>query len=96
MNKTRTEGIQITPGEISNLKIIGPNKNIIRFTEKILDQNKTILEMNSRLLLVLAAPVRVMEKYDIGWDLEDQYNRREQELKMMGKINKKETRCKNE
>lgn len=49
------------PSEINHLKITKPDKDIIRLTEKILDQNKMILEMNSKLLLVLAGPVRMME-----------------------------------
>jgi len=61
----------LEPGEISRLEITKPDKDIIRLTEKILDQNKMILEMNAKLLLVLTAPIRVMEKHDTGLNIQD-------------------------
>lgn len=48
------------PDVVSTIKSIPPNPDVIRLTEKIVDQNRQILEMNKRLLSVLQAQPMVV------------------------------------
>lgn len=43
--------------EIERLDIIGPNKDIVEMTQKLIDQNDKILTMNKDLLKVFLNPM---------------------------------------
>jgi hypothetical protein len=45
---------------MERIEQIEPNKDIIRMTEKILEQNQVILDMNARLLAVFQSPALVI------------------------------------
>lgn len=56
---------EFVEGKIEMLEAPELNQDMVRLTETILAQNAKILEMNSRLLTVLSAPLHV-----IGWQVE--------------------------
>lgn len=46
----------------TTIEQIPPNQDVIRMTEKILDQNKQILEMNAKLLAAFSNPPMISGK----------------------------------
>lgn len=47
----------LNPGEIEELKECSNNPELLRLTEKVIQQNNKILEMNARLLVVFSTPM---------------------------------------
>ncbi len=48
------------------VKLVGPNKDIIRMTEKILKQNDLILKMNMDLLKTFSNPFMILDGQSSG------------------------------
>ena len=46
--------------EMQQIEVVKPNKDILDVTKEIISQNRMILEMNTKLLLVLSTPVIFM------------------------------------
>jgi hypothetical protein len=70
-------------GNINKFEQFGPNPDLIRLTEKIVDQNNKIIEMNERLLALLSGiPVELVgDLNDKGFDLEATLAARQREAR---------------